>query len=195
MRRQRRAPDELPKPTSRVQRLQNVSKSFRKFSQCQLTISKHHALLADHGKVVFVDCRRIVALVPKVTIVAVSGNALVWCYVLVRCAAFTYKSSSHWNISSAYWSALSRGTAPFTTAKPSLRRSSRKSPKDCSSFAPRRKSLPVIWWAALAMVSVVLAMLFGVVAVGVLTVAGLVEISGKASVGVTWLFSRGEIQR
>jgi hypothetical protein len=48
----------------------------------------------------------------------------------------------------------------------------------------------------LAMVSVVLAILFGVIMiVSVLTVADLVQVSTKAYVGGTWLFSRGEIQR
>ena len=63
--------------------------------------------------------------------------ALLAAFSILRHAGKSYKPSSHEYISSAYLSARSFGIAPFTTANPSLARSSRKSPKT-GSFPSRR---------------------------------------------------------
>lgn len=89
-----------------------------------------HAFLVDEWQAILMDSALVIAVETEI------AASLVAFSILGRVRK-SYKPSSQEYISSAYLSARSFGIAPFTTAKPSLARSSRKSP-NVGSFPSRR---------------------------------------------------------
>lgn len=111
-----------------------------------------HAFLVDEWQAILMDSALVFAVEAEIAVAS-----LVAFSILGRVRK-TYKPSSQEYISSAYFKAFSLGIAPLTMAKPSLVRSSRKSPKCLSVPSTRMGPKPCkfgLTWVVSTVVAVV----------------------------------------